>query len=443
MRPDPAPVLARPLNHPLCLMSLLQRSLILLYACLPFQFAVAFPGGSIALVRPVFILLTVVWIGLALVRRVVFFWQGAAWYWASFLFWMFFSVLFAEEPGWALRKAVFLAGFAFLPWMLVALFQERPDFRGRLLRGTVWGGLAAAGVGLLQFGAQFVWSLERVRDVWHTAVQPFFLGGEIAETAAHYSSLLVNVGGTTLLRASAFFPDPHILAYYAGMLGLAAAVIGWHRPTERRFWWTAGAFLVLADSLTFSRGGYLGLLAGLAYAGLQEVALRGLSRRSLTALFIGSVLLAGVLSPWSPVGTRLWSAFHIGEGSNQGRLEMWEAGARAFASSPLVGVGLGNFPLFVMPSADYREPYTAHSLYLDVASEAGFIAVLSLGLFIAAGLWEGLRSRDGFARGAAAGIAVFAAHSVFESPLFSVHVLPLLLLLSALVFSAPRYADRK
>lgn len=423
---------------------MLPRLTVLLYTLLPFQFALVILGGSsIALVRPLFLLLACGWLLAGLARRSLVIWfQPAAWFWASFLFWMFLSVCFAEERTWAFRKAFFLAGFALLPWMLFAFFSARPGFRVTLVRGTVWGGIGAAMVGLGQFLSQFVWSLERVRDVWHTAVQPFFLGGEIAETAAHYSSLLVNVGGGTLLRASAFFPDPHVLAYYSGMLGVLALVVGWERAGERRFWWGAAVLLLLADLLTFSRGGYLGLLGGFAYIVTQAVASRGLTRRGILLLFVGCLVVLAALSPWSPVGTRLWSAFQLDEGSNQGRLAMWEAGARAFGSAPLTGVGLGNFPLFVMPSAEYREPYTAHNLYLDVASEGGVFALLSLFLLLLSALTAGWRSSDGLARGAAAGIAVFASHSMFESPLFSVHVLPLLLLYLAVIFSLPSYADR-
>ena len=72
------------------------------------------------------------------------------------------------------------------------------------------------------------------------------------------------------------------------------------------------------------------------------------------------------------------SIFDLKEGSNVGRLEMWKKSAEVALDNPFSGVGIGNYPLEVKASADYREPITAHNTYLDIASETGIISLLVL-----------------------------------------------------------------
>lgn len=148
----------------------------------------------------------------------------------------------------------------------------------------------------------------------------------------------------------------------------------------------------------------------------------------LTLFSVGLILL-------SPVGTRLFSSFSQSDGSNIERLRLWQEAVVFIAEHPIFGTGLGNYPLFVKPSASYREPIYAHNLYLDIAAESGIVGLfffsgfLFFGIFSAWKSWR--REQSIFWLAIFSALIIFSVHAFFETPLFSVHILPLLLFLIA------------
>jgi O-antigen ligase len=288
---------------------------------------------------------------------------------------------------------------------------------------------------LLQFILQWFVGLDTLLTFWQKSLLPFFLGPAFGSTVGQYSSLLVNVHGLTLLRATALFPDPHIAAYYFGMtLPLALALAASH-PHQRRLWYSAASLLFIADILTFSRGGALGLLCGGLFWGYAR--LPRLTPKHLRALIFTFLFLLGLIL--SPIGSRFLSSFSLTEGSNQGRLAMWQAASTLILTHPWLGVGLGNFPLAVLPSASYRLPIYAHSLPLDIMAESGLGAGLCYFLLLFFTLRSLLRlaHHNAFFFGPATSLIIFTVHSFFENPLYSVHILPLLILCLAVSTFSP------
>lgn len=350
-----------------------------------------------------------------------------------FLFWTTASFLWAENAAWALRKAAFLLSFFPLFFVFFAVLHD-PQPREKILRALVSGAALVALLSLLQFFAQFIFGVEKVFDFWVRTVLPFFLGPAFGEAVASYPSLLVNISGFTVMRASGFFPDPHMAAFFFGMtLPLALALAFRSTPTYRKYWLAGAGILLLADLLTFSRGGYVGLVCGSTVFFLFALSSR-MDKKSILKIIIGVLIfVSGVIV--SPVGTRFVSSFSQSDGSNIERLRLWQESVTFISEHPLLGVGLGNYPLAVKPTANYREPIYAHNLFLDIALETGlvglffFLVLLSLSLFSA---WRKWRAEgDVFGLALLTALVVFITHSFFETPLFSVHILPLLLLLLA------------
>ena len=103
---------------------------------------------------------------------------------------------------------------------------------------------------------------------------------------------------------------------------------------------------------------------------------------------------------------------------------------------PLLGVGLGNYPLTVKPSAERREPIYAHNLWLDFAVEIGIIGTLFFFFFYVKTIWiMYMRSRDrtkSFSLAIFCSLLIFFGHSLVETPIFSVQVLPIRLFVLAI-----------
>lgn len=410
---------------------------------LPFQFALhPAEGVDLASMRVFAIGMFLWWCArslserrLALPRPLPFF------LFLSFLIWASASFLWADNVSWSLRKTAFL--LSFFPLFLVASsFFRDAHLRKRVFQALVCGSSAAALLALLQFFSQFIFGVERTFSFWVRDTLPFFLGSAFGEAVASYPSLLVNISGVTVMRASGLFPDPHMAAFFFGTTFFLALSFAWKSVgAQRSRWLLCAAIIFMADLLTFSRGGYIGLVFG-SVAFFSPLFSRYVAEKK-QGVWIGlSSLIVIIVIFMSPVGTRLLSSFSQSDGSNIERLRLWQEAGGSIALHPILGVGLGNYPLVVKPSAVYREPIYAHNLFLDVTLETGlvglffFVAFLSLGIISA---WRGWRQeRSVFSLAIFSSLIVFSAHSFFETPIFSVHILPLFLLLMAAGISSPR-----
>ena len=410
---------------------------------LPFQWALEPYGGvDLALSRVLAAFILLAWGARSLAkRRLVLPSPYVLWFGASYLFLVTVSFFWAENREWAIRKILFL--WTFFPLLVVFSDLLRDEStRTKIVKAFVGGATLAALVGILQFLFQFPFGVGKVFEIWTRQLLPFFLGSTFGEAVAAYPSLLVNISGRTVMRASAFFPDPHMMALYLGLsLPFAGALLIRNWPERRLLNATAVLLLLVADALTFSRGGYIGLGVGLVFLFGVWLAqpMSGRMRSALRhPLIIGGILCFSiVLLLQTPVGTRLGSSFSTEDGSNTERLRLWQETVGYISHRPFLGAGIGNYPLLAKPSATYREPIYAHNLYLDIASEVGllglsfFVGLLGLSFFTA---WSGWRkNRDLFALASATALLIFSVHALFETPLFSVQVLPALLLVVGLV----------
>lgn len=414
----------------------------ILYLLLPFQVALnPLPGFDVASVRVIIPLLVLGWLVTGLIRRHLTLPERIQTpLILSFLFLSAFSLVGAQEISWGLRKLLFLFSFFPFYFVLAALLDTEAKIL-RLTKSLVFGSFALAIVGIFQFLLQFVFSFDALFRFWTRFVLPPFLGASFARSVADYPSIFVNIGGHTMMRAVAIFPDPHMLSFYLGLtapLAIGIATLKFDEsgivavsPKHRGFFFFAAATMLLADLLTFSRGGYLGLIGGLLF--LFVLQYRSWSTRIRKTVF-ASVVLAAVIVIASPIGARLATSFDTGEGSNQGRIAMWKTASNVIMSRPLLGVGLGNYPLSVKPDAGYRDPIYAHNLFLDIAAETGIVnAILFLTLLMTSFFSLLARSKSSpFFLWPAISIVVFTAHGLVETPLYSVHIMPLLVFLLAI-----------
>jgi O-antigen ligase len=187
------------------------------------------------------------------------------------------------------------------------------------------------------------------------------------------------------LRPGAVVGDPN---YYtlAALLILPVAYF-WLRGLRREFYRYSviGMFILVsaAIALASSRGGFLGLVAGLGY-------LVWTSRRRLLNAAVLFVLLAVpmFIVPRSPLKRLLHpvSADQLGAKTRQ---EAWAAGLRMIRAKPLTGIGLGLYkPLLGTYSNDPNFHQIAHNSYLEYAAELG-VPVLLLFLWL---LWDTFRA---------------------------------------------------
>lgn len=348
---------------------------------------------------------------------------------ACFLAINLFSLAVAKNTDWSARKLLFLFSVFPLYFVFSALINTKERFE-RVAKTLVASGFAVAIVALSQFFAQFLFGLDRVCQFWATFASPAFLGHNVTIAVLKNPSWLVNISGTTYLRAVATFPDPHMLAFFLGML--LPLALGLYLKNKKTIHLVAFFAMLLADLLTFSRGGYLGLFMGfLLTIGFPWNRLGKSVRVGLAVVFLTGVMPLFIPGP---VSERFVSSFNFKEGSNIGRVETWKKAEKIIAEHPFFGVGIGNYALEIDPKADYRDPTYAHSLYLDVAAETGIFGLLAwLGfLFTLSVSFLKKAYKEVYFFWPILSLVIFSVHALVETPLYSPIILPLFLIVASL-----------
>ncbi len=419
------------------------KLLLIVSFLLPFQVALnPIEGVDLASVRVVSIALFLVWLAMALKNKKLFLGDGLqAGLVLSFLFLSGFSLFFAGDTAWGLRKLVFLLSI-FPVYFIFADIADSAEKKIKIIKALVWSGFIVSIIGIVQFFLQFVFGIDGIYEVWSNHIITPFLGKTFSEAVLLNPSWLVNISGQTYLRATAIFPDPHMLAFFLNIIIFLCLGMILYSQKNRAAYLVMLFFLITASLLTFSRGGYLGLAAGLIFLIIYFVSKMSWKHKVASGTVV--LLLVILLTIPGPISQRLVSSFNLSEGSNKGRIETWRKAAEVISNHPIFGVGIGNYPLEIKPAADYREPIYAHSTYLDIAAETGIAnALIWLALLFLAFRNFVLKSKENILfLGAAAALIAFAAHSLVETSIYSPVILALFLIFISFASSKKEYVQK-
>jgi O-antigen ligase len=403
--------------------------LIFFFATLPCQWAL-FSGATVdvPLVRVMAIGIVLYWFAKSLFcRHVVLPRPLTLFFFMSFLIWAATSLWWTLDMAATVRKVIFLVNFFFLFFVFIDWLQPK-RVRESVIQATLIGGFVAALVGIVQFLSQFLFSVEQIFR-FQLKILPFFLGTHFGEAVSKYPSLLVNIGGETFMRATGFFPDPHMFSYY--LLLLLPLAWYWAKKEQHFFWQLVPVALLFGTLLSFSRSAYAALFCGVGIAVI--IALKKSQVWQPKILFIGTMVI--LILTQSPAFSRALSSFSTSDGSVQERLRLWQEAGSTFLDHPVAGVGLGSYPIFVKPTAAPREPIYVHSLYLDIVVELGLVGLITFLGFLGSVLPFKKKTENPLYQSVLQyTIILFLVQSLFETPLFSVHVLPLFILITSLLY---------
>lgn len=273
---------------------------------------------------------------------------------------------------------------------------------------------AAAAKGLLKLLSYLgVYALMRqllaAAPVWWDRILAALLAGELVTAVIGLRQLYGNASelarwadpnsvASGTVRVYSTLENPNLLAgYLLPILPLAVvAMLRWPGLWRKLFALTALLLGSAALVLTYSRGGWLGMVAALAAIGLLLV-LRSIRhwpllwRRLLPLLLLAAAaaLLAIAVTQVEPLRVRLLSLFAGREdSSNNFRINVWLAALEMVQDRPWLGIGPGNnvfnlvYPLYQQPKFN---ALSAYSIPLELAVEGGIPGLLAgLGLLGAA-----------------------------------------------------------
>jgi O-antigen ligase len=399
---------------------------------LPFQFALNIGDNfDLVITRVLVPVIFLLWLVRNLARKKLWIPNKAEmWSVVTFLFLSVCSLFFGRDAGNGFRKLLYF--FTIVPVFFVAadIFQAQ-KWRKRALAAVILSGTLAAIVGLFQFFFSFIIGIEKSVKIWEN-LAPYFLGNSFGKIVAANSSWLVNIGGVTRMRAFGFFPDPHNFAFFVNLcLFTALGYLFAQKKAVSKLWIGVGAVLMIAAiGLSFSRGAYLGLLAGGIFFAAVFLNRSGVLGKAL--LVFAAIFVLIFIFNSNIITQRLATSFNLKEGSNAERYKNWTQAAEMIQGYPLGGVGLGNYARSVDPTAADRSSIYAHNLFLDIAAETGILNAIIFLCLIFISIWRNVKNDNMISLGLAAGLVAFFFHSIFDTALYSPQVLTLLLIIIAL-----------
>jgi hypothetical protein len=243
------------------------------------------------------------------------------------------------------------------------------------------------------------------------------------------------------MRAYGPFDQPNPYAGYLGLtLPLAVGLlitglipIG-ERVPGRWLVWAAGcgALMLLALTMSWSRGGWLGFGAAMAAIVIAVVVRSGRAAVLVTvfAVLLVYLLLAGGLARVPPSIVQRFSDFvpYLGVTEVRGveitdanfavleRVAHWQAAYEMWRENPWLGVGIGNYEPAYAAHALPLWPLAlghAHNYYLNIAAEAGVLGLAAYLLLWGAALvaaWKATRRAIGWYWGVALGVLGVVVH---------------------------------
>lgn len=363
-----------------------EESFYALIFYLPFQVALNVSSGiDLASGRVLVLIFFLIWLIKSLAgRQLDIPHKNITWLIFAFLGLVLLSVVFSIDQDRSLVRVLYFLNL--MPIYFIAAYYLKSVEK---IKKAVFIFLASAMlvsiIGIAQFLVQFYFGIDPMIKFLSQNIAPVFYGRSFSEAVLANPSWLVNINGATIMRAISLFPDPHIFAFYLGLvipLALSLFLFSSHLKLSGK----AKALILFTNFIlffallaTFSRAGYVG-----AFFGISAVILLGwryFNKRIKFALV--ALILVGIIGVFSSVGSasslvvdRFFSSFNFSEGSNSERILNWNRALKIISDYPLTGVGVGAYSYVVDPRSPAKSAITAHNAYLDIAAEMGLVALL-------------------------------------------------------------------
>jgi putative inorganic carbon (hco3(-)) transporter len=215
---------------------------------------------------------------------------------------------------------------------------------------------------LLVLGVSIYLSINAIND---------YRAGNFATGALETHDL--RIGG----RIKGLFENSNDLAMHlVSMIPIAVALgLSGRNPLKKLIYFGVTGLMVAAVVVTFSRGGFIGLVAG-TFVLVRRLGKK--NRMATTGALVFAVILFVALAPGA-FSSRLSTIFNSAAdltGSSSQRTEVLKRSVWVALRYPLFGVGIGNFR--------YKSPRNleTHNAYTQVAAEMGIAAMVVYILFI-------------------------------------------------------------
>lgn len=233
-------------------------------------------------------------------------------------------------------------------------------------------------------------SMRSVRDVeWYAKVNLY--GGLFY---AMMVNLFFRVGADGRLGSLVYYDANDFALVMVATVPFAVYLLKFGRRGIRRaLGLLALGLFVLALVKSGSRGGFIGMLAVLMYILLRYRAIPSTTRLFIAVAGVLLAVLIGSDKYWEQMSTILHPTSDYNWSDPQGRKAVWTRGMHYVAQNPVLGLGLGAYPVAEGTLSEVGQNRAAagrgfkwsvaHNSFLETAAELGLPGfILFLGLFV-------------------------------------------------------------
>lgn len=329
----------------------------------------------------------------------------------------FASLIGAADVGGGVKRIIYFLNLGML-FFVVRSIATRENV-ARIAVNVAYSGIIVVVVGVLQLVLAYTMNVDHFSEFWALTVNKALYGTAWANIAIAANTWFAYYSGTIHLRMFSSFPDTHSFPLYLLMvLTFAVTLFAFEASKLKKY--MLGALIALAAFeavLSGTRGIWASAVFAVIFVGYLIIRRYPVRKEALLplALFFISLPVAALIfnSPqFKFTGTpseravfseRIRSIVDTQETSNQGRIYIWKETIRSMSEHPLLGVGIGNFPvvLALNPSA-IKAGASAHNLYLNFFAELGVLGFITTTTLIAVIMKKGwdvfMRGTDEYVR---------------------------------------------
>src|SRR3989338_6912047 len=306
------------------------------------------------------------------------------------------SIIPAPDKVAAIERIIYFLNFTILGVVIYDKASNK-EFAKRLIKNSIIPVVIVATVGYIQIISSYFVDIYQFMRIWGEGIQCRQFGEQWCNIAVQLGNTWFSYYGEQLsLRVFSLFPDSHSFPQFA-LLGIPAVLAIIQKKWLKII---SISFLFLIIILSGTRGIWAASIGVvLLYFGLMiYVKKRELTKFSydnfvsfkklgwfLVIFFVMFAVAFPIFSsPQFLVGKsddflkqRVRSIIDFGETSNAQRIEIWKKTLLSIKERPLLGVGIGNYP--VVLGQDIRlakAGSSAHNIYLQIAAEMGTPALI-------------------------------------------------------------------
>src|SRR3989338_9189150 len=274
------------------------------------------------------------------------------------------SVIPASDKIAAIKRIIFFLNFAILGIVIYYKSADK-EFAKRLIKNSIIPVAIVAAVGYIQVISTYFIDIYQFMRIWGEGIQCRQFGEQWCNIAVQLGNTWFSYYGEQLsLRVFSMFPDSHSFPQFA-LLGIPAVLMLIQKKWARilvlsliflivilsgtRGIWAASIGVVLF-ALVIILYAKMGVSTKSAIA--DSVDLKQVARYFIIFFVMFAVAFPIFSSPQFLVGKsddflkqRVKSIIDFGETSNAQRIEIWKKTLSSIKERPLLGVGIGNYPV--------------------------------------------------------------------------------------------------